>query len=85
MDNTHYMYKPGIQGYNVRYNDIIMSVMASPITRVSFDQLLVQGQIKENIKAPRHWTSLHKKRQATSRYLNVCWMLTKFCDITRRH
>ena len=41
------------------YSDVIMRAMASPITGVSivwvFTQLLVQAQIKENIKALRHW------------------------------
>ena len=33
-----------------------MSAMASKITGVSiFSQPLIQAQIKENIKAPRHW------------------------------
>ena len=35
----------------VNYSDVIMSAMASQINGVSF----VQAQIKENIKAPRHW------------------------------
>ena len=32
-----------------------MSAMVSQITGVSIAQLLVQEQIKEKIKAPRHW------------------------------
>ena len=34
-----------------QYNDVTMSAMAS----LSFTQLCVQTQIKENTKAPRHW------------------------------
>ena len=38
------------------YMDVIMSAMASQITSVSiFSQLFVYVQIKENIKARRHW------------------------------
>ena len=32
-----------------------MGLMASPITSRLFTQPLIQAQIKENIKAPRHW------------------------------
>ena len=38
------------------YSDVIMSAMASQITRL-FTQLFIQAQIKENIKAPRQWPS----------------------------
>ena len=40
----------------VHYNDVIMSAMAyqSPAYRL-LTQPFVQAQIKENIKAPRHW------------------------------
>ena len=38
------------------YIDVIMSMMASQITRSRlFTQLFVQAQIKENMKALRHW------------------------------
>ena len=38
------------------YYDVIMSTMASQITSISNrSQPFVQAQIKENIKAPRHW------------------------------
>ena len=38
------------------YSDVIISAMSSQITGVSmFTQPFVQTQIKENIKAPRHW------------------------------
>ena len=38
------------------YNDIIMSAMASQTTSLAiFTQPLIQAQIKENFKAPRHW------------------------------
>ena len=38
------------------YSDVIMSAMASHISGVSIvSQLLIQAQIKENIKAVRHW------------------------------
>ena len=43
------------------YSDVIMSAMAlrlkSPASRL-FSQTFVQKQIKENIKAPRHWPLL---------------------------
>ena len=45
--------------YNIlgHYSDVIMSVMASQITSVSiFAQPFVQAHMKENIKAPRHWS-----------------------------
>ena len=42
--------------FRAHYNDVIMSAVASPITSVSIvARLLVQVQIKENFKAPRHW------------------------------
>ena len=38
------------------YNDVIMGAMASQITSLPiFIQLFIQVQIKEKIKAPRHW------------------------------
>ena len=40
------------------YTDVIMNTMASHITPppiVLFTQPFIQAQIKENIKAPRHW------------------------------
>ena len=36
-----------VWGYPTHYNDVRMSVMAS--------QPFIQAQIKENIKAARHW------------------------------
>ena len=46
------------------YNDVTMSTMASPTTSLTIlTQPFVQGQIEENIKAPRHWlevNSAHK-------------------------
>ena len=37
-------------------SDAIMSTMASQITSLTiFTQPLIQAQIKENTKAPRHW------------------------------
>ena len=41
----------------IHYSDVIMSAMASQITGVSIVCSLVffPAQIKENIKAPRHW------------------------------
>ena len=33
-----------------------MSMMASEITSVSIAESIVQAQIQENIKAPRHWS-----------------------------
>ena len=38
------------------YDDVIMGVLASPVSRL-FTQPFTQTQIKENIKAPRHWPS----------------------------
>ena len=40
-----------VNGYWDHYIDVIMTTMASPITSLTF----IQTQIKENIKAPRHW------------------------------
>ena len=37
------------------HDDVIMSTMASQITGVLFCLTLVQAQITENIRAPRHW------------------------------
>ena len=37
------------------YSDAIMNAMASQINGVLFAQPFVQVQIKENVKAPRHW------------------------------
>ena len=41
----------------IHYSDVTMSAMASHITGVSnvCSTVFVQAQIKENIKAPRHW------------------------------
>ena len=37
-------------------SDVIMIEMASPIISLTIvTQLFIQAQIKENIKAPRHW------------------------------
>ena len=46
-----------ISAIQLQYNDIIMSAMASQIWPASplFSQPFIQAQIKENIKAPRHW------------------------------
>ena len=41
----------------IHYNNIIMSMMASPITSLTIVySTFIQAQIKENIKAPRHWS-----------------------------
>ena len=38
------------------YNDVIMGMMASQITSLTIVySTVIQAQIKENIKAPRHW------------------------------
>ena len=37
------------------YNDVMTSEMASQITNLTIAQAFIRGQIKENIKAPRHW------------------------------
>ena len=43
-----------LNGYH--YSDIIMSAMASQITSLTIVCWpFIQVQIKENIKAPRHW------------------------------
>ena len=41
----------------VYYNDVIIGAMASQIDSlvILFTQPFIQAQIKENIKAPRHW------------------------------
>ena len=40
----------------IHYNDVIMCAVASQIAASpSFTQPRIQAQIKENIKAPRHW------------------------------
>ena len=40
----------------IHYNDVIMGAITSQITSLTiFTQLFIQTQIKENIKAPRHW------------------------------
>ena len=44
-------------GPHCYYNDVIMSAMASQITSLTivYSSVYIQAQIKENIKAPRHW------------------------------
>ena len=37
------------------YNDVIMGMMASPITSLRIVYSFIQEQIKVNMKAPRHW------------------------------
>ena len=37
-----------------RYSDVIVGAMASPASPL-FTKPFIQAQIKENIKAPRHW------------------------------
>ena len=39
---------------DLQYDDVTMGAMASPASRL-FTQPFIQTQIKENIKAPRHW------------------------------
>ena len=49
------MPKPDYPGQN-HYNDVIMITMASQVRSVSIvPQPFVKVQIKENVKAPRHW------------------------------
>ena len=45
------------ESWELYYNDVIISAMVSQNSPTSplFAQLLAQAQIKENIKAPRHW------------------------------
>ena len=38
----------------IHYSGVIMGAMASQASRL-FTKLFIQAQIKENIKAPRHW------------------------------
>ena len=38
------------------YNDVIMGAMVSQITSLPIIYRLFKTQIKENIKAPRHWS-----------------------------
>ena len=41
---------------DLHYNDVIMGTMASQITSLTIVySTVIQAQIKENIKAPRHW------------------------------
>ena len=41
---------------SVHYSDVIMGTVASQITNLTIvTQPFIQTQIKENIKAPRHW------------------------------
>ena len=42
----------------VHYDDVIVGAIASLITSLTivYSRLFIQTQIKENIKAPRHWT-----------------------------
>ena len=37
------------------YTDVIMTTVASQITNITILYPFIQAQIKENIKAPRHW------------------------------
>ena len=41
----------------LHYSDVTMDTIASQITSLTiiFTQPFIQTQIKENIKAPRHW------------------------------
>ena len=43
--------------YLINYNDVIMSSMASSITSLTivYYSTVIQAQIKEKVKAPRHW------------------------------
>ena len=41
---------------NLHYNDVTMSAMASQITSLTIVySTVIQAQIKENLKVPRHW------------------------------
>ena len=63
------------------YNDVIMSAMA-------FTPLFIQAQIKENIKAPRHWPLWrevtgdrwipHTKGQQRGKYFHL--VTSSFCN-----
>ena len=42
--------------FSSHYNDVIMGTIASQITSLTIVySIVIQTQIKENIKAPRHW------------------------------
>ena len=54
--NTSYYILFNIRSMASHYSGIIMSVMAFPITSILIVySTVIQVQIKENIKAPRHW------------------------------
>ena len=60
--NHHYWRDNGLAGHAGRadchyhHSDVIMTTIASQITSLMIvTQFFIQTQIKENIKAPRHW------------------------------
>ena len=57
------------------HSDVIMGAMASQITSLAFVYSIVySGEIKENIKAPRHWPVAGEfPAQMASNTENVCW------------
>ena len=53
---THKSNEVPYQDQVTHYNDVIMNATAYQITSLTiFTKPLNQEQIKENIKAPRHW------------------------------
>ena len=61
------------------YNDVIMGAIASHITSLTmFAQPLIQAQIKENIKAPRHWPlpvtgKFPAQRSSNAKNVSIWW------------
>ena len=47
--------KLGIVSIELHYDDVIMTMIASQITSLTVVNSFIQTQMKENIKAPRHW------------------------------
>ena len=53
------------------YSDVIMSAMAPQITKI-FIQPFIQAQIKENIKASRHWP-LWEEFTSNAENVSIWW------------
>ena len=54
--NHSFYYQHNLKRYSLHYGDVIMGTIASQSTSSPlFTQTFIQTQIKENIKAPRHW------------------------------
>ena len=67
----------------IHYNDIMMGTMASQITTLTIVySTVIQAQIKENIKAPRHWPlcreftgtgEFHAQRASNAENVFIWW------------